>query len=41
MILLYTPMLFVEAGVTDNPDAILNSVYVTTWITFCTVAPFG
>jgi MFS family permease len=40
MILLYTPMLFVEAGVTDNPDAILNSVYVTTWITFCTVAAF-
>jgi len=40
MILLYTPKLFVEAGVTNNSDAILNSVYVTTWITFCTVVAF-
>ena len=40
MILLYTPTLFVEAGVTDKPDAILSSVYVDTWITFCTVVAF-
>jgi len=40
MILLYTPTLFVEAGVTDKSDAIMNSVYVTTWITFCTVVAF-
>ena len=40
MILLYTPMLFMEAGVTDTPDAILNSVYITVWITFCTVVAF-
>lgn len=40
MILLYTPTLFMEAGVTNAPDAILNSVYVTTWITLCTVFSF-
>ncbi len=40
MILIYTPTLFMEAGVTNAPDAILNSVYVTSWITLCTVASF-
>jgi hypothetical protein len=40
MIILYSPTLFVEAGVTDSPEAILNSVYVTTWITLCTVVAF-
>lgn len=40
MILIYTPTLFMEAGVTNAPDAILNSVYVTSWITLCTVVSF-
>ena len=40
MILLYTPTLFLEAGITDAPDAILNSVYIDTWITLCTVIAF-
>jgi len=40
MILLYTPTLFVEAGVTEAPDAILNSVYIDLWITVCTVTAF-
>ncbi len=40
MILIYTPTLFMEAGVTNAPDAILNSVYVTSWITLCTVISF-
>lgn len=40
MILLYTPTLFMEAGVTDAPDAILNSVYIDTWIAVCTVIAF-
>jgi sugar porter (SP) family MFS transporter len=40
MILLYAPTLFMEAGITDAPDAILNSVYLTTWITLCTVVAF-
>jgi sugar porter (SP) family MFS transporter len=40
MILLYTPTLFVEAGITDAPDAILNSVYIDVWITVCTVIAF-
>jgi SP family arabinose:H+ symporter-like MFS transporter len=40
MILIYAPTLFMEAGVTNAPDAILNSVYVTSWITFCTVVSF-
>lgn len=40
MILLYTPTLFLEAGITDAPDAILNSVYIDGWITLCTVAAF-
>jgi sugar porter (SP) family MFS transporter len=40
MILLYTPTLFMEAGLTSAPDAILNSVIVTAWIIFCTVVAF-
>ena len=40
MILLYAPVLFMEAGVTNAPDAILNSVYLTSWITLCTVVSF-
>jgi sugar porter (SP) family MFS transporter len=40
MILLYTPTLFMEAGITSASDAILNSVYVTCWITLCTVIAF-
>jgi SP family arabinose:H+ symporter-like MFS transporter len=40
MILLYAPTIFMEAGVTDAPDAILNSVYLMSWITFCTVVAF-
>jgi MFS family permease len=40
MILLYAPTLFMEAGVTNAPDAILNSVYLTGWITLCTVVAF-
>ena len=40
MILLYTPTLFMEAGITKAPDAILNSVYIDGWITLCTIAAF-
>jgi sugar porter (SP) family MFS transporter len=40
MILLYTPTLFMAAGITSAPDAILNSVYIDGWITFCTVVAF-
>jgi sugar porter (SP) family MFS transporter len=40
MILLYTPTLFMEAGITGAPDAILNSVYIDGWITLCTVIAF-
>jgi len=40
MILLYAPTLFMEAGITDAPNAILNSVYLMSWITFCTVVAF-
>jgi sugar porter (SP) family MFS transporter len=40
MILLYTPTLFMEAGITAAPDAILNSVYIDAWITLCTVMAF-
>ena len=40
MILLYTPTLFMEAGLTNAPDAILNSVIITVWITVCTVIAF-
>lgn len=41
MILLYAPTLFMEAGITAAPDAIRNSVYLTSWITFCTVVSFS
>lgn len=40
LILLYTPMLFLKAGITNASDAILNSVYVCSWITLCTLAAF-
>lgn len=40
MILLYTPTLFLEAGITSAPDAILNSVYIDGWITLCTIVAF-
>jgi sugar porter (SP) family MFS transporter len=40
MILLYAPTLFMEAGITKAPDAILNSVYLTGWITACTIVSF-
>lgn len=40
MILLYAPTLFMEAGITDAPNAILNSVYLMSWITVCTVVAF-
>jgi SP family arabinose:H+ symporter-like MFS transporter len=40
MILIYAPTLFMEAGITRAPDAILNSVYIYTWITLCTVVAF-
>ncbi|TSA29319.1 MAG: MFS transporter [Verrucomicrobiaceae bacterium] len=40
MILIYAPTLFMEAGITNAPDAILNSVYLMSWITLCTVIAF-
>ena len=40
MILLYTPTLFLEAGITTAPDAILNSVYIDGWILLCTIIAF-
>ena len=40
MILIYTPTLFMEAGITNAPDAILNSVYICSWITLCTLIAF-
>jgi sugar porter (SP) family MFS transporter len=40
MILIYTPTLFLKAGSTTAPDAILNSVFVDSWITLCTVIAF-
>jgi sugar porter (SP) family MFS transporter len=40
MILIYTPTLFIEAGITEAADAIFNSAIVCTWITVCTVAAF-
>jgi len=39
-ILGYAPTIFLETGLSDVPDAILNSVYVNSWITLCTVAAF-
>ena len=40
MILIYTPTLFMEAGLTSAPDAILNSVIIDVWISICTVIAF-
>ncbi|MEI7551507.1 MAG: sugar porter family MFS transporter [Verrucomicrobiota bacterium] len=40
MIILYTPTLFVAAGITNAPDAILNSVYLDAWILICTGVAF-
>lgn len=40
MILLYTPTLFMQAGISNAPDAILNSVIIDGWITVCTVVAF-
>jgi sugar porter (SP) family MFS transporter len=40
MILIYAPTLFIAAGINDASAAILNSVYLTAWITLCTVAAF-
>jgi sugar porter (SP) family MFS transporter len=40
MLLLYTPTIFMEAGITTKPDAILNSVFIDGWITCCTVVAF-
>ncbi len=40
MILIYAPTLFMEAGTSIAADAILNSVYIYTWITLCTVVAF-
>ncbi len=40
MILIYAPTLFMEAGITNAPDAILNSVYLMSWITLCTIIAF-
>jgi sugar porter (SP) family MFS transporter len=40
MILIYTPTLFLKAGTTTAPDAILNSVYIDGWITLCTAVAF-
>ncbi len=40
MIIIYAPKLFKEAGITNDADAILNSVYICGWITLCTVAAF-
>lgn len=40
MILLYTPTLFMEAGISSAPDAILNSVIIDAWIVVCTVIAF-
>jgi sugar porter (SP) family MFS transporter len=40
MILIYTPTIFMAAGITSAPDAILNSVYIDAWITLCTIIAF-
>ncbi len=40
MILLYTPTLFLEAGISTAPDAILNSVFIDGWIMLCTIISF-
>jgi sugar porter (SP) family MFS transporter len=40
MILIYAPTLFQEAGAGGASAAILSSVWLTAWITLCTVAAF-
>ena len=40
MILLYTPHLFKQSGVATDKAAMLNSIYISLWITFCTVIAF-
>ncbi len=40
MILLYAPTILMEAGISNAPDAILNSVYLMSWITLCTIVAF-
>ena len=40
MVLIYAPKIFIEAGIGSNTDAIFNSIYVYTWISFCTVIAF-
>lgn len=40
MLLIYAPTIFMEAGISQESSAILNTVYVNAWITICTVAAF-
>jgi sugar porter (SP) family MFS transporter len=40
MILSYAPTIFIEAGITNQSQAILNAVYLKTWMTLCTIAAF-
>ena len=40
LILLYTPTLFMAAGISSAPDAILNSVFIDGWILVCTIVSF-
>jgi sugar porter (SP) family MFS transporter len=40
MILIYAPTLFMKAGITNESNAILNSVYICGWITLCTILAF-
>ena len=40
LILLYTPTLFMAAGISSAPDAILNSVFIDGWILLCTIISF-
>ena len=40
MILSYAPTLFMEAGITNASHAILNAVYLKSWMVLCTIAAF-
>lgn len=40
MILVYAPMIAMEAGIPSATGALLASVYLTVWITLCTVMAF-
>ncbi|MBX7122170.1 MAG: MFS transporter [Opitutaceae bacterium] len=40
LILIYTPTLFMAAGISNAPDAILNSVFIDGWILVCTIVSF-